>query len=990
MTSPLDAARPDDAWRARAAAAEGTRLDRVVAGFPAAMAVYEGPRHIVRAASAAYIRIVGGRDVIGRPLREAIPELAATARGADVFALLDRVYATGEGIAESDVPASWDSDGDGVPEAHVVDLWYEPLRDEQGAVEGIIALVLDMTARAHAEANLRASEERFRGLSVASPVGIFRTDLAGNLVYANPRLEALGQVSARTLRERGWMSVVHPDDVQALAAGFVDASARGEEYEHQYRLVLPDGRIRWVHGRSAVLRNRDGDPVGTVGTVEDITAEREALATAQRAIDQTRRLQQLTAALNEAVDKERIADAILEEGLAAVGAQAGSLALVRDDPIGRPALFEIIRTAGYDPTIAHRYVRFPVVAGRPLSSAVLERRTVLIASPDEWRAAFPTASEDLDRMGYQAFVALPAAVGDRVVAALSFSFTSPQHFDDSTRAFLGALVDQCALALERARLQDMQRELAERNAVILESIQDAFLAFDRELRYTYVNSRAEALLRRSASELLGQRVTDVFPHASESPFYRAFVEALETQRFMEVEDLDAPTGLWIEARLHPTPDGLTAFLQDVSARRRQRETAELLAEAGRILGSSLDFGDTLRALTRAAVPRLGDWCAVDLVADPHARRWPPTLERVAVEHRDPDMLALATRLRTEYPTDWSAPGGLARVLRDGVTEFYPVVTTEMLLAGARDAGHAEILRAVRLTSVIIVPLVARGYTLGALTLCTAESGRRYDADDLAVAERLASRAANAVDNARLFREAERARRDAEAANQAKSQFLATMSHELRTPLNAIGGYAQLIELGVHGSVTEEQSLALARIQRSQQHLLTLINDVLNFARLEAGRVEFRPLPVPVASLLDELTSFFAPQAEARDIALVVPRPPDVEVLTDADKARQVLLNLLSNAVKFTEPGGRVEVTCEPDGQRVAIHVTDTGSGVPREARERIFEPFVQLERALSSPKEGTGLGLAISRDLARGMGGDLTVSDAPEGGARFTFTVPRA
>ena len=966
------------------------RLGRFITSFPVAIAVYEGPQHVVRAVSEAYRRIVGGRDIVGLRMRDALPELAGSMDGVDVFALLDRVYATGEGLAGTDMPSAWDADGDGVAEPHVVDFWYEPLRGDDGAVEGIVAVVLDVTQRALAEGDLRASEERFRGLSAASPVGIFRTDLEGNLVYANPRLEAIGQVSARELRDRGWMSVVHPDDVDALATGFVAAISSGGEYEHQYRLVLPDGTIRWVHGRSAIVRNQEGLPVGTVGTLEDITAQREALAAAERAVDQTRRLQQLTARLNEAADMERIADVILQDGLAAAGAEAGSLALLSHDAAGEPAHFTIIRTTGYRQEVAERYRRFPVTPGRPLSEAARQRRTILVASPDEWRAQFPDATEDLTELGFSAFVALPVVAGDRVIAGLSFSFRAPQRFDDLTRAFLGALVEQCSLALERARLQENERRLAERNRAILESIQDAFVALDRELRFTYVNGRAEALLRRSASELLGQRIVDVLPQDATMPFHAAFVQALATQRFLHVEETRVAASLWLEARVYPAIDGLTVFLQDVSERRRRQESAELLAEAGRILGSSLDFGETLRALTRAVVPRLADWCAVDLIADPLARAWPPVLERVAIEHRDPSRVALAVRLQHDFPPDWSAPAGIPRVIREGVPEFHPVLTDATLAAIARGEEHLALLRALRISSVIVVPLVARGHTVGALTMLMAESGRRYDADDLAVAERLASRAAIAVDNARLYRDAERARTEAEGANQAKSQFLATMSHELRTPLNAIAGYAQLIELGVHGPVTDAQSLALSRIQRSQQHLLTLINDVLNFARLEAGRVEFHPRPVPVAALLEELTSFFAPQAEARDITLEVPVPPAVSVLADADKARQVLLNLLSNAVKFTEPGGRVTVTCDVGDQLVAIRVSDTGIGVPPDAQARIFEPFVQLERALSSPKEGTGLGLAISRDLARGLGGELAVASGATGGAVFTFTLPRA
>ncbi len=233
--------------------------------------------------------------------------------------------------------------------------------------------------------------------------------------------------------------------------------------------------------------------------------------------------------------------------------------------------------------------------------------------------------------------------------------------------------------------------------------------------------------------------------------------------------------------------------------------------------------------------------------------------------------------------------------------------------------------------------------------------------------------------------------EVEGLSRAKSQFLASMSHELRTPLNAIGGYAELIEMGLGGSVTDQQREYLTRIRTSQQHLLRIINDLLNYSRIESGKLSYEQEQVPLTAVMDAVATMVGPQAIAKRITLEAsPLGDDVIALADRLKVEQIVLNLVTNAVKFTPASGRVTISSRASGDQVEIAVADTGPGVPPDRLEDIFEPFVQLGRSLSSGHEGAGLGLAISRDLARAMGGDVTVQSKAGKGATFTLSLPKA
>ncbi len=298
--------------------------------------------------------------------------------------------------------------------------------------------------------------------------------------------------------------------------------------------------------------------------------------------------------------------------------------------------------------------------------------------------------------------------------------------------------------------------------------------------------------------------------------------------------------------------------------------------------------------------------------------------------------------------------------------------------------------AIGIKHAVTVPLVARARPLGTATFYS--TGEAFDEGAVRVLTSIAHRASLAIDNARLFREADAARHEAQVANAAKVDFLAAMSHELRTPLNAIAGFVDLMALGIHGPITPEQNADLARIGQNERHLATLIEDILNYAKLEAGRLEYDMQQVIAGDALAEVHTLARSVFDAKGVDFeYVPGDGGAIVSADPDRLRQVLLNVVGNAAKFTPPGGSVVLTSAADAQNVRLFCKDTGRGIPTEKLDSIFEPFVQVDRHLNpSATQGIGLGLSISRDLMRGMDGDLVVESEPGSGSTFTIVLQRS
>jgi signal transduction histidine kinase len=442
--------------------------------------------------------------------------------------------------------------------------------------------------------------------------------------------------------------------------------------------------------------------------------------------------------------------------------------------------------------------------------------------------------------------------------------------------------------------------------------------------------------------------------------------------------------------------------------RQREEAAQFLADAGNILAESLNYRETLASVARLAVPRVADWCLIDILeADGQ-------LHRLEAVHSDPAKIQVLNDLARRYPSDSNDARGKPQVLQTGKAELYEEIPDSLLMDLAKDEVHLELLRSLGLASAMLVPLTARGHILGVITLITGagESGRRYHASDLALAEELARRTGLAVDNARLYRaahneiaERKRAeevihrlnqtleRRVAERTaalketNEQMEAFCYSVSHDLRAPLRAMQGFSQALLEDYEQQLDETGREFARRIVKSAEHMDSLIQDLLAYSRL--SRLELKFEPVELDTVMASVLSVLSEEQKRKDARIEVKRPLP-QVVGHPATLEQVLTNLISNALKFVAPNvvPRVDVWGEAGDGWVRLWVEDNGIGIEPEFHERIFRVFERLHGAGTYP--GTGIGLAIVRKAIERMGGRVGVSSAAGRGSRFWIELQRA
>jgi len=840
---------------------------------------------------------------------------------------------------------------------------------EKGRTTGVVLVFRDITQRKQVEEELRENERRFRTMADTTPVMLWLSGADGLYNFFN---QSWLDFTGRTMEQEigyGWAENVHPDDLRRCLDSYVSALEKREAFTIEYQLRRSDGEYRWALSNGVPRYTKEGEFFGFAGSCVDIADRKkaeEALHSLASIVESSedaiigKRLDGIIVSWNDAA--ERIygytADEIKGKHISILGADDNAAELT-----------SILDTVKQGEAIPHLETVRKTKDGRVIDVA-------LTISPIHDEAGNVTGASTIAR-----------------------DITNRKRAEEE-RAQLAMQVEN-----ERQRLDNV---IANVPGVVWESWGEPDQSSQRT---DFVSDYVEKMLGYTIEEWLSKPnfwLSIVHPEDAQ----RAAEEAAAiyasgrggTSRFRWIaKDRRA---VWVEAQSvvvcddSGSPIGMRGVTMDITERKRAEDAQRFLAEASGLLANSLDYETTLGSVAKLAVPNLADWCIVHTVEDNDR------VHQVAVVHSDPAKEQAARSLQERYPVDPRATIGVPNVLRTGRAEFYPVVNQDRLTLVAKNKEIARALAELGLKSCMIVPLVARNRTLGTITLATAESNRYYDANDLALAEEAAHRIALAVDNARLYREAQHAvtaredalrvrddllsrehtaREEAESANRAKDEFLATVSHELRTPLNAILGWAHMLRTNKLDSVT--QNRALETIERNAKSQAQLIEDILDVSRIVAGKLNLEVRPVEISILVDAAIDAVRPAADAKGITLeAVLDPRTGPVLGDANRLQQVIWNLAANAVKFTGKGGTVQVRLQRSGSYVEIVVSDTGQGIDTDFLPYVFERFRQADATSTRSHGGLGLGLAIVRHLVE-MHGGAVFADSPGVGKGATFTV---
>lgn len=504
---------------------------------------------------------------------------------------------------------------------------------------------------------------------------------------------------------------------------------------------------------------------------------------------------------------------------------------------------------------------------------------------------------------------------------------------------------------------------------------------DAQERYQFNNKTYEEWFGKSRTSLTGKHLKTLLgtkTYQIVRPYVRAALKGNKvtyesTVPYKEDETRDIQ-GVYIPD-IAPSGKvrGFISVVRDITEQKRVEHVLQFLTEASRVLASSLDYKTTLRRVAHLAVPKIADWCVVT-IAEPNSPN-----EQLALAHVDPKKLKLARELQRRYPSDPKQKRGIHQVMRTGKSEVLNDIPDQLLVAAAHDAHHLKLIRQLALKSYMIVPLKGTRRSLGAITFISAESGRKYGKQDLLMAEELASHAALAIENARLYTSATQALQDRET-------FLSIASHELKTPITSMKVYAQILGKLLRGNPDPKISQYLRKINDQVDKQTKLIEDLLNISKIQVGKFKFEVKEFDLWQLIVETVEALQATTDHR---IVIQGKPAGKIKGDKDRIGQVIINLLTNAIKYSPDAQEIIVAVSATPRQATVAVRDFGIGIAKKNLKNIFNRFYQVGNSQQKTYPGLGIGLYVSAEIIERHHGRIWVTSRQGKGSTFSFSLPR-
>lgn len=831
-------------------------------------------------------------------------------------------------------------------------------------IKSVLSISRDITEFKQTEEALRESNQRLDSLIQASPLAIMAMDREGKLKMWSPGAEKIF----------GWKE----EEVLDNFPPFV-TNDKQEEFRNLHQIKLQGKLLTGVEVSrqkksgekieiaiwGAPLHDAKGNVSGTMALIADISERLAGLRDRKQAEIETEQIIKLLE------NEQALLEAVLQQmpaGVMIAEAPSGKLVL------GNKLVEKIWRQPFLEANSIEEYQHYRAFHpdGR-------------LYQPQDWPLARSLANGEVvtdEEINFQR--------GDGTYGTMRVSSTPIYNYEGKIIAGVLTFYD----ITDRKRAKEALQTSEERFRILVNSMQDIVFTLDREQRYTGVFGSWWEKTGTLPESCLGRTCREIFNPQTALIHQAANNRALAGETLVYEWSFESSVGIqYCQTSLSPLRDGYGETIgvvgvgRDITHLRRAEKAQRFLAEASKVLTASLDYETTLKSVARLAVPYLADYCVIFVLKDEKQ------IQRVAVAHRDPAKELLLQELQ-KHTLDPNSDTPVAQVLRTGESLVIEEVS-QLVFEGVSDrVNHDRLMGLLDPKSFLLVPLIARGRTLGAIAFTLTKTGYRYEQSDLVLAEDLASRAALAFDNARLYRQAQQ-------ANQIKDEFLAIVSHELRTPLNSILGWATLMRTRKFDE--NMMARALETIERNARMQSQLIEDLLEVSRMLRGKLALNFHPVNLVGAIEAAIEVVRPAAQTNNIELELLLPTTTCLVSgDFNRLQQIVWNLLSNAIKFTPGGGRVTVRLSMEASQedfatpesvvtkyAQIQIQDTGQGIDPDFLPYVFDRFRQADSTTTRSHSGLGLGLAIVRHLIELHGGRVyAASDGKGLGATFTVSLP--